>query len=275
MFVPGTSFPSVSVTGAECSLNCRHCAGRYLHGMRPATEPAELLRIATSLESAGATGMLISGGCDGSGKVPLGRFIGAIRRIKQETGLLLNAHVGLSSHDELEDLVSSGVDAFSVDTYGSDSAVRETLRLEAGSGDFLRVIYDLKDLHAPSVVPHICIGVEGGRVSGEFEAISMLKAVAPDSLALIVFTPTKGTPYEGCQPPSSEAILEVIRNARDQHRDARILLGCMRPRKDRSYEVDAVHAGIDGVAMPSRETVERLRSEGFDVRVKPTCCAFG
>lgn len=275
LFRPGRVFPSVSVTGEKCNLNCHHCAGHYLRGMRPVLEPEELLRFARSLDDSGGTGMLLSGGCDASGKVPLARFTGAVRRIKEDTDLVLNAHVGLAPREDLEGLVAAGVDAFSLDLYGTDTAVRETLGLRATAQDFLKVAEDLRDLQAPRVTPHICIGIEGGRVAGELEAISMLKALAPTALVFIVFTPTRGTRYEARQPPSTSDIVRVVRNAREQLPDTRLLLGCMRPRRNRTYEVDVVGAGIDGVVMPARDTVERMREARIEMKEKRTCCSLG
>ena len=161
---PGEAFPAVSVTGTHCALGCKHCSGRYLEGMRPAISPDALLEFAEELEGRGARGFLLSGGSDSDGRVPLGRFAPALRRIKDVTSLQVNAHVGLASKDELEELVRAGVDAFSVDLYGARSTIREVSGLDVGPEAFLRVVTDLMELGAPTVAPHICIGVERGRI---------------------------------------------------------------------------------------------------------------
>jgi uncharacterized radical SAM superfamily protein len=275
VFRPGRGFPSVSVTGTECSLRCRHCAGRYLRGMRPARRPEDLVRLAKELDEEGATGLLLSGGSDASGKVPLGRYTDAICRVKECTSLKVNAHVGLTGRQELADLVAAGVDAFSVDVYGSDKVIRDTLGLRARSEDFFRVVEDLLDLRAPIVAPHVCIGLEPGGVSSEIGAVDRLSPLEPDKLVFIVFTPTKGTPYEANPRPSSDAIIEVLKAARSQLPSTRLLLGCMRPRRQREYEIAAVATGIDGIVMPSGETLKRIRSQGIDVNEKRTCCALG
>ncbi|MGB2581497.1 MAG: radical SAM protein [Thermoplasmata archaeon] len=275
IFRPGRSFPAVSVTGARCDLQCHHCAGHYLHGMRAATEPEGLLRLALELDEAGALGMLISGGSDTTGKVPLERFVGTIRRIKDTTRLKLNAHVGLAPRSDLENLVAAGVDAFSVDVYGTDSAVQDTLGLDACADDFMKVIEDLKDLDAPAVAPHICIGVEKGVLAGEMDAIARLKPIGPDALVFIVFTPTKGTSYEKAPPPAPSDIISVLRLAREQLPDTRLVLGCMRPRMARQYELEAVALGIDGIVMPSRATLKYIRRSGANISEKETCCALG
>lgn len=271
---PGKCFPSVSVTGDECALGCRHCAGHYLRGMRPARTPGDLLALARTLEHEGAEGFLLSGGCDHAGRVPLDPFVEAVRRVKEDTDLLINAHVGLASKRSLECLVSAGVDAFSVDLYGSESVIRQVLGLSATPEDFIQVVSDLEALGAPIVAPHVCIGLEPGNAAGELNAVRMAESAGAKKLILIAFNPTKGTPYESLPPPAPEMIVQVVRSAREQMPGARLLLGCMRPRSPRSYEVDVVAAGVDGIAMPSNETVTTLRRRGAEVEEKRTCCAF-
>ena len=63
-----TSFPTVSVTGASCALNCKHCGGKVLETMHPALSPEELFDLCSRLKRVGAVGCLVSGGClpDGS-----------------------------------------------------------------------------------------------------------------------------------------------------------------------------------------------------------------
>lgn len=243
--------------------------------MTAAREPEELEAIAERLSREGGAGFLLSGGATSSGKVPLARFGRAIERIKRSTALIVNAHVGLMPRDELSVLVAAGVDAFSVDVYGSDSAVAGTLGLSATARDYVTAMEDLIDLGAPLVVPHICVGIEGGRVAGEFVAIDALADVRPKAVVIIVLMPTKGTPYAAVEPPNDVETLSVVRRAIDRLPGARVNLGCMRPRGKRSLEIDAAYAGVSGLAVPSTATKERLSRDGWHVIEKETCCAFG
>ncbi|MDH3364616.1 MAG: radical SAM protein [Thermoplasmata archaeon] len=273
-YFPGRCFPAVSVTGGRCALMCKHCSGVFLRRMEHVDGPESLIELAVRISDAGGEGFLLTGGSDGSGKVPLQRFADAISTVKEATTLRVNAHVGLMSRTELEALVSSGVDAFSVDVFGSDSAIKKTMGIDAHVSDFLSVIGDLRDLGAPIIAPHICVGIEEGQVVGEYAAIRSLVPHAPDALVIIALMPTKGTPYECVPPPSSGSILDVIKAARAALPQSRILLGCMRPRGDRSWEEKAVKAGIDGIAMPSQGTVQSLAENGWRVTEKRMCCAI-
>src|SRR5512138_3521678 len=67
-------FPTVSVTGNSCALNCKHCGGKVLKTMHPAVSPKELLELGRKLVVEGAKGVLVSGGCQPDGSVPLEAF---------------------------------------------------------------------------------------------------------------------------------------------------------------------------------------------------------
>ncbi len=273
-FYPGSSFPAISVTGRDCSLNCKHCSRKYLEGMVPATTPEDLLQIADAIAQRGGMGFLLSGGSDASGKIPLAPFVPAIKTIKSTTDLKVNAHVGLSSKAELKGLVESGVDAFSVDLYGDDATVREVLGLQAKSEDYFRVLDDLRELGAPRVAPHICIGIHEGKLGGEFKAIERLAKTAPDMLILISLIPTRGSAYEKVAVPDASLVRSVIERARAAMPDTKLVLGCMRSKLDRGSEYDLVKSGLDGIVLPSTKTVERLQSDGYRIKKSANCCAL-
>jgi uncharacterized radical SAM superfamily protein len=272
-FYPGKSFPSISVTGTACALDCKHCSGKYLDGMIPVLWPEDLIAVAEALAERGARGFLLSGGVDESGRVPLRRFLPAIREIKRTTDLKINAHVGLTPPGELGALVSSGIDAFSIDVYGSDETIREVLGLRAKAEDYFRMLEGLQRLGA-SVSPHICVGIDGGRLKGESAAIARLKAIGPSTLILISLIPTKGTEYSRVEPPGKEMMLSVVREARSTLPSTRIILGCMRSKAERSWEYDLIVEGLDGIVLPAPRTVEKLRAAGYSVRKRPECCAM-
>lgn len=273
-FYPGDSFPAISVTGSACSLNCKHCSGKYLEGMIPATTPADLLAVAEALAERGANGFLLSGGVGPSGRVRLPEFADAISEIKSTTDLRINAHVGLATENELEKLVRCGIDCFSVDLYGSDDTVREVLGLRAKAGDYMAVYKSLIRLGAPIVAPHICVGIHGGKLRGEFTAIDVLRESAPRTLVLISLIPTKGTAYEAVSPPGCAEMLSVVSRARQELPRTKLVLGCMRSKRERTSEVELVEAGLDGIVLPANQTVDSLRARGYAIRKRPVCCSF-
>jgi hypothetical protein len=273
-YYPGKGFPSVSTTGGSCALRCKHCAGRYLEGMVPVTEPEELLEFARALADSGGSGFLISGGCDAEGRVRLERFAPAMKEIKSSTALRVNAHVGLTPRGGLEALFDSGVDMFSVDVYGDDETVAEVLGIPAKAADYASVVSHLTRMGA-RVAPHVCIGIRGGEIGHERAAIDMVAPMAPEALVLISFIPTKGTEYASRRPPAGEEVVSLVSYARARLPRTRLLLGCMRSKRDRSWEFDAVRAGLDGIVLPAEETVRAAAALGYVVRKKSSCCALG
>jgi len=235
--------------------------------------PSDLLSVAEALAERGANGFLLSGGSDPVGRIRIADFAGAIKEIKATTDLMINAHVGLASSKEIRSIVDSGIDSFSVDVYGSDETIKDVLGLDAKVEDYLKTISDLKSLGA-RVAPHICVGIHGGAAKGEISAIDQLKRYEPEILVLISLIPTRGTPYQSVSPPSHELIASVVRRAREELPETKLLLGCMRSKLDRSSEFEFVMAGLDGIVLPSSSTVARLKGEGYAIKKRSVCCAI-
>ncbi len=68
------NFIPVSITGTQCALDCDHCKGQLLKHMKSASNPESLFQICADLAKKNAKGVLVSGGCDSAGKVPLTDF---------------------------------------------------------------------------------------------------------------------------------------------------------------------------------------------------------
>ena len=67
-------FAAISVTGSHCDLQCGHCQGKLLESMIPAEDPETFFQVADRLRSNGAHGILVSGGANQNGEVPLEKF---------------------------------------------------------------------------------------------------------------------------------------------------------------------------------------------------------
>ena len=71
IYTPGSQFPSISVTGSDCSLNCEHCDKKYLqHMLKGNTEELFNSALKKIIEK-GGSGALLSGGCEEDGTVPI------------------------------------------------------------------------------------------------------------------------------------------------------------------------------------------------------------
>lgn len=271
-YYPGKSFPSVSVTGTACSLHCKHCNAHYLEGMHPALTPEDLINFAENLKKSGGEGFLLSGGSDRRGVVPLMRYAQAIRRIKEETDLLINAHIGFADRDEIEALVSAGVDVFSVDIVGDSSSVKRIYGLQKTTEDYILLLNNLEDAGA-AVVPHITAGLDFGRIRGEYNALEMVSGYRFKALVLLSLIPTRGTAMENLPPLPEEDFLSLLKHA-IEHFNGDVLAGCMRPRHQRKWEIEAVKSGISGIVIPSAPTLSFVKESGMGLEVHNHCCAL-
>ena len=268
IYIPGIKFPSISLTGNYCSLNCAHCGKHYLESMRKPTR-RELVDYCVSLEREGYTGCLLSGGLDPRLKVPLDKYAGEIREIKKRTSLKLNAHVGFIDEGDLEWV--KYVDVVSLDFVGDDDVIKRVYKIDRTVKDYLRILDLLTDAGV-RVAPHITIGLDFGKIHWEYRAIDLLVGYPIDVIVLDVLIPTRGTEMENVSAPGVEESLEVVRYARERF-DGEISIGCMRPLGRWRLEFDrgAVLAGVDRLTNPPRKVIEWAKSLR-EVEIIYECC---
>ncbi len=269
-----TDFPTISVTGKSCALNCKHCGGRVLETMFPATTPEKLFKLCMHLKSKGALGCLISGGCLPNGSVPLGKFIDAIERIKRELGLTVFVHTGIIDFETAERLGNTGVDAALIDVIGSDETIKEIYKLNITVEDYED---SLKALHDAGIafVPHVIVGLHYGKLKGELQALRMILKHQPSALVIIAFMPIRGTEMENVEPPKPTEIAKVTAAARIMFPKTPLTLGCMRPKGKHRTETDilAIKAGVNGIAFPTEEAIKFAEKQGYATAFSSLCCS--
>jgi len=267
-------FPTISVTGKGCALNCKHCGGKVLETMYPATEPQKLFDLCTQLKRKGASGCLISGGCLPNGSVPLEKFVDTIEKVKRELGLTVFVHTGIIDFDNAKKLGNAGVDATLIDIIGSDETIREIYNLNVTVKDYES---SLKALHEVGIVfvPHVIVGLHYGKLKGEFHALKTISQYKPSALVIIAFMPIHETEMETVAPPKPADIAKVITAARLMFPQTPLVLGCMRPKGKHREETDilAIKAGVNAIAFPSEEAIKFAKNQGYDVSFSSFCCS--
>ncbi len=278
---------AVSVTGKQCGLNCAHCGGHYLESMTPL---ADFLSGSDSRghadgvdgggpgtrSTAGKSGLptscLVSGGCDREGRVPLGRHMESLRSL-HASGLKLNLHAGLVDEEEAEELASVA-EVVSFDFVGDDEAIRDVYGLDKTVADYMASYRALR--RHVRVVPHITIGLNGGRHSGELRALELLGELGVDEIAFLALVPTPGTRFAGSHAPGPERVAEVVARARLLFPDIEISLGCMRPKGADRLAIDraGIDAGVNKLVVPPREALNYASKRGLEVRFGDECCVF-
>jgi len=242
---------------------CEHCQGRFLEGMLPARTPEELRSLAQVLCAQGASGFLLSGGCDRSGKVPLSRFLPTVQGIKRSTPLLINLHPGLVSRDEADQIASCGADRVSFDLTLDEEVLHRRMHLERTSEEVLSSFKHLCDAAPGKVAPHILLGV--GREERELDAVSMAGKEAVACTVLLSLLGKTVEDWEG-------RLIRAVEVGTEKGRP--VLIGCMRPRGRPGVEVAALEAGAVGIACPSARTVAAIKEKGWEVEWRQVCCAL-
>ncbi len=269
------NFISLSVTGTSCSLDCEHCKSRLLVGMEPTIRPEDMIERLSRVKEKGGRGVLISGGSDSTGHVPLLRFADAIRFAKVDLGLDVVVHTGLVNPETASMLADVGVDAAMFDIIGDDEVARNVYHLENGLDNMRESLRLLHDAGIP-VVPHVMVGLYYGRIRGEIEALDMISEFSPEAVVIIALSPLRKTPMEGVAPPSPESIGRVLTIARIGLPETPVLLGCARPLGRHKIETDifAINSGVNGIAYISEEGVSHARDRGLTPVFYDVCCSL-
>ena len=313
---PG-SFLNISITGQKCQLMCRHCRGELLKGMPEAGDSRKLVELvekyigrtgntgtgchpasikkpagyALQKEGTGqykntgmcenkrgsVNGMLISGGFDHEGKLPIKNILAGIEGLKSKYPFLtIYIHTGFLDAKEAAALKSSGVDAVLVNLIGSLKAIREVYNLKDRTySDYLDTIKVLKDQDL-KVSPHIIIGLENGKLSDEFRTVKDALALGVDSLVFVVlkrasrmvdFT-SSGVPHDD--------IIRLVKYARGLSGDTLLSFGCAKPPGENSHllEIGLIKAGIDSMAFPSEKTIRFVIENKIAHTFVEKCCAI-
>ena len=269
-----SEFVAVSVTGEACSLNCEHCKTGVLKGMHDLpSKNQSLYELCLKLHDQGARGVLISGGSDRKGRVPLKRHIPDMVRIRHQLGMTIRVHPGLPDEETCSRLVDADIDGAMIDVIGHEKTIREVYHLDTDVGEYDAVLERLQRYGIPCV-PHIVMGLHFGQMFGEAYALEMISRYEFKLLVLVVLMPLSGTPMATVQPPSVKEISEFFDQARSRLPDRQIMLGCARPLGKVKVLIDraAINSGLNGIAYPAEGIVEYARHCGLTPKFINACC---
>lgn len=269
-----TVYPSgtvpVSVTGHTCSLQCPHCGGKYLHHMEP-VEALDSVLVRNDVKS-----ILLSGGCNENGRVPLAGHVDYVKDRISESGksVRVNAHPGVATREDAE-LIADFASVISYDFVLDDRTIKECFGFNLSGEDYVDTLRNLRKGSA-KVVPHILVGLYKGSIRGEYEAIEFLSKEGVREIIFIVFIPTPKTRWANLLPPDMDSVLRLLAWTRINNPEMKITLGCMRPHGAYRQELDlrALELGVDGIVHPHRGAVRGATERGLEILRKEECCAF-
>lgn len=257
---------AISTTGDNCNLSCAHCNGHYLKNMTPIND------YKSKIKTKNISSFLLSGGCSFEGDVPINRNIETIKKLKEE-GYKLNAHLGLMDKKSIED-VCKYIDIVSFDLVFDKETIKEVYKIDKNKEDYIKAYETIREV--TEVAPHICIGLKGGQIKGEYDIINYLSKNPPKKVTFIVLIPTKNTEYENVSPPDLEKVCDVLCEARISFPNTEINLGCMRPRGKYRKELDelAIMCGINKIVLPSNNAKARAIDMNMTIEETKECCVL-
>jgi lipoyl synthase len=267
-------FVSVSVTGTACALRCEHCNAKVLRGMLDLSRSnGSLYDLCAGLAERGTRGVLISGGSDRFGRVPLLPHIPDLLRIRRELGLVVRVHVGLPDEETCAALGSLELGGAMIDIIGHADTIRDVYHLAADPEDYEEALAGLEKYHVP-VVPHIVLGLHFGKFLGEVRALEMVLRHPPSLLVLVVLESISKTGMANVIPPALNEIGAFFERARKALPTTPLMLGCARPMGAMKAKIDrlAVDAGFNGIAYPANEIAEYTRQAGLQPKFMNACC---
>ncbi len=268
-------FLPISVTGTACALQCDHCKTHVLEGMVSLQKDTDLFATAQRLQASGTEGILVSGGSNRTGGVPLLPHVAAIRRVRDELGMRVIVHSGVVSPRLAEGLVEAGVDGVMLDIIGAEETIREVYHLDLTPDDFERSLSLLAE-HRLRIIPHIVLGLHYGRLLGEWRALEMIRRYPVSTLILVVLTPLVGTPMARLRPPPLQDVIEFFATARQAMPETKVNLGCGRPMGKMKQDMDraAIDNGLNGIAYPADGAIEYARERGLQPALYEYCCSL-
>ena len=269
------SFVSISLTGAECALACDHCNMSILKSMIALPRSGgSLFDMCRELARQGAGGVLISGGSNKKGRVPLLKHIPDLVRARRELGLTIRIHPGIPDEETVAGLAEVGIDGAMMDIIGENDTIRDVYHLaNITTGDYENALALLDRYNVPSI-PHIILGLHYGQMRGEYQALEIIARHRHKAVVLVILMPLSGAPMAHVTPPPVEEVMRFFAHARATLPQSRLMLGCARPAGQSKLQSDraAVDAGFNGIAYPAEGIITYARQRGLQPKMINACC---
>ena len=269
-------FAAISVTGNHCDLRCGHCQGKLLESMIPAEDPETFLKIADKLRFNGAHGILVSGGADQNGEVPLKKFIPSMKVLKEkDPQFKVIVHTGLIRRETAKELKEAGVDQILIDVIGNDDTIREVYHLNKRVEDYEETLWMLKEV-GHRLAPHIIIGHHFGEIRGEWRALEMVTRVGVETIVLVILKTLFPAGENHFKVPKPEETSRISAIARILNPDIPIRMGCIRPAHPSKAEMEKgfILSGANTIAYPLQGTIDYAKEIGLETKFIEMCCSL-
>ena len=239
--------------------------------MEQVSSPRELYTMVKHLVRKGARGVLLSGGFSREGHLPIEPYLGTIRDIKKDFGIVISVHTGIVTRELASKLREAGVDIVDYEIQFDPLVIKKLKHLDREPIDFIRSFEFLVKHGPPYIAPHVPVGFRYGRLLFEWSTVDFLRDYSPYITIFIVFIPTRNTSMENTSPPKASDVVELISYARRILGPRTILsLGCMRPWSIKSVldKVLVEQQVVDRIVNPPKRIIMDYRLE-----IVESCCS--
>jgi hypothetical protein len=243
--------------------------------MIPAEDPETFLQVTERLLIDHAHGMLVSGGADQNGEVPLKKFIPTIRTIKEKNPQFkVIVHTGLIRREMGKELKEAKVDQILIDVIGDDETIQEVYHLNKRVEDYEETLRMLKEM-GHHLAPHIIIGHHFGKIKGEWKALEMVTRIGVETIVLVVIKPLPPN-MSGIKIPRIEETSRISAIARLLNPTTPIRMGCIRPAHPWKAEMEKglIDSGINTIAYPLQGTIDYAKEIGLKTKFIEMCCSL-
>ena len=236
--------------------------------MIPTENPEIFLQVAERLRVNGAHGILLSGGADQNGEVPLKKFIPSIKVLKEkDPQFKVIAHTGLIQRETAKGLKEAGVDQILIDVIGDDDTIRDVYHLNKRVKDYEETLRMLKEL-GHCLAPHIIIGHHFGELRGEWRALEIVTRIGVETIVLVIFKALILGGENHFKIPKPEETSRISAIARILNPRIPIRMGCIRPAYPRKAEMEKgfIDSGVNTIAYPLQGTIEYAKEIGLKTK---------
>jgi lipoyl synthase len=282
------SFLNVSLTGHNCELMCSHCRALLLkdmididsgNGNGNLYENNRIIKILEKYGSNNVGGLLISGGFDKGGKLPLNdRILSEIRQTKEKFGASIRIllHLGFTSAEAAKAVYKCRIDGVLVNVFSDSQVIREVYNLKDCTSDMFYNNVKLLKKSGLNVSPHLIIGLSDNGIAGEYKSLKAISEIGVSSVVFVIAKRiTRHQEFKNSK-ISVQDIVSLYEHARKLMPDTPVTLGCARPPGEESekMEIELLSRGINTIAFPSEKAVDFAIKNGIKFAFTEQCCTI-
>jgi uncharacterized radical SAM superfamily protein len=233
----------------------------------------------TANSQTSVNGILISGGFDSHGRLPLdGRILPELKEVKNKYGREIKVlmHLGFTDRQTAESLHECGIDGVLVNIFSDKHSIEEIYNLKGFSPSmFYENVHLLKDAGL-RVSPHLILGLGDSSLSGEYRSVKEIAESGADSCVFAIVKNISRQDRLTLPEVKPLDVIKLFEYAISIMPDTPVILGCARPhgKEFDKMEIELIKLGVSVIAFPSERTLDYAKKNNYRFHFEEQCCAF-